>query len=367
MVKRRRKIKKSFKYLLTLILLIGISFGVYYFVFKDKNSFSKEAKTVIETDNLDVLKLEYSKTLDNAIASGKYNKEYFEAYSSINYHDQKNFIDIINTLLDKGYSADEINNIFDNLGSDNITKLTKNDYLDLSEFFAVSNFDVDNYKRYMSYAGKKDAPITDIVTYVNIGLDNEFYSVFNEVNDPSDYLVIVNKYNKLPSSYVPNDLVSLSDTPGASSSVNYQLRKIAAEAFTKMYNDAKKDGHILTPFSAYRSYSRQNELYAGYVSRDGAELADTYSARPGHSEHQTGLAIDVQSKNEVMKLNDSDYKWVEDNSYKYGFIIRYPQGKIDITGYMYEDWHLRYIGIEHATKVHELNITYDEYYDLYIK
>ena len=100
---------------------------------------------------------------------------------------------------------------------------------------------------------------------------------------------------------------------------------------------------------------------------DGKEKADTYSARPGHSEHQTGLAVDLNDPNvEGKRLDDKDYEWLLENAHKYGFIVRYQESYIPITGYMEETWHIRYVGSDIATKIHELDITYEEYYDLYI-
>lgn len=129
-----------------------------------------------------------------------------------------------------------------------------------------------------------------------------------------------------------------------------------------MCKDALKENIKLYGGSGYRSYSTQSGLYNHYVKEDGKANADTYSARPGHSEHQTGLAIDiVTSKGGFVYENYQEYKWLIKNSYKYGFILRYPKGKENITGYMYEPWHYRYLGTDIATEIHNLNITYEEY------
>jgi len=114
-------------------------------------------------------------------------------------------------------------------------------------------------------------------------------------------------------------------------------------------------------------FKTQTGLYNGYKNRDGEELADTYSARPGFSEHQLGLAVDIRSNTLTSTLTQKDYKWMLDNSYKYGFIVRYPKGKQHITQFKEEPWHLRYLGVDLATKVHDSNLTYDEYYDLYVE
>ena len=114
--------------------------------------------------------------------------------------------------------------------------------------------------------------------------------------------------------------------------------------------------------STYRSYSYQEGLYNRYVKKDGFKEAETYSARAGYSEHQLGLAVDiVNGKWNYLSEGDKEYTWLINNSYKYGFILRYPHESEYITGYVFEDWHFRYLGIELATKVYESKLTYDEY------
>ena len=158
-----------------------------------------------------------------------------------------------------------------------------------------------------------------------------------------DGILIANKTYSLPKDYAPGD-----------------LSEEVKQAFNKMKEDALNDGIELWIQSGYRSYETQENLYNNYVQMDGIETADTYSARPGHSEHQTGLAMDLN-------IIDSSFEgtpeaiWIEENSYKYGFIIRYPKGKEYVTGYKYEPWHIRYLGMDIAKKVHDSNKTLEEY------
>ena len=129
--------------------------------------------------------------------------------------------------------------------------------------------------------------------------------------------------------------------------------------------DATSLGLNLYISSGYRSYYDQKYIYNNYVSRDGKEKADTYSARAGHSEHQTGLAFDLNSIDDSF-TNTPEGKWVHDNCHKYGLILRYPKGKDNITGYMHESWHLRYVGIDLATKLYNNGdwITLEEYFGI---
>ena len=234
-------------------------------------------------------------------------------------------------------------------------------YIDhMSEFdIKEANYIESYYDRYVAYKNKhSDYSDDKIITYVNIGLDNPYYTNMVDTDMSDGYLIICNKYHTLKSDYVP-DLVSLDGYGGG------KMERVAATHFKEMVNAAKKDGISIYNVSGYRSYNTQKDLYNGYVSRNGQAKADTFSARAGTSEHQTGLATDVNNVSDSF-ANTSAYKWLINNSYKYGFILRYPKGKEEITGYKYEPWHYRYIGVDAAKIVYEKDITYDEYYATYI-
>ena len=132
-----------------------------------------------------------------------------------------------------------------------------------------------------------------------------------------------------------------------------------------MREAAVKEGLNIWISSGYRSYWDQNYIYNNYVSRDGQAAADRYSARAGHSEHQTGLAFDLNSIDDSFTYTEEG-KWTKDHCYNYGLILRYPQGKESITGYMHESWHFRYVGVELATKLYNNGdwITLEEYYGI---
>ena len=167
-----------------------------------------------------------------------------------------------------------------------------------------------------------------------------------EVRDGITYvngILIANKTYALPADYAPGGIL-----PDAQA------------AFDEMKADAAKEGIYLSIVSGYRSYTYQGQLYSGYVNRDGKAAADTYSARAGHSEHQTGLAMDINNAGSSFN-NTKEAKWLAANCVKYGFILRYPQGKEDITGYMYESWHVRYLGRELAKEVSDSGLTLEEF------
>lgn len=171
-----------------------------------------------------------------------------------------------------------------------------------------------------------------------------------------DGYLIVNKTYSLPSSY------------GTS------LTSTTKNAFNKMQAAAKLDGINIYIASGFRSYQTQNRLYNNYVARDGKAKADTYSARPGHSEHQSGLAFDICShdldgQNACINSNfdnTDQAKWLAQNAYKYGFILRYPKGKTNETGYKYESWHFRYVGTDLSTKLYNNGdwLTMEDYFGI---
>lgn len=157
-----------------------------------------------------------------------------------------------------------------------------------------------------------------------------------------DGVLLVNKNNPIPEDYNPG------------------VNEEAKAAFDKMTEVAKEQDLSIYIVSGFRSYDTQKKLYENYVAKYGQSLADTFSAKPGHSEHQTGLAFDVCSVEDVFG-DTQESKWLALNAHRFGFIIRYPEGKEDITGYKYEPWHIRYLGVDIATKVYNSGLTLEEY------
>ncbi|KDN58964.1 D-alanyl-D-alanine carboxypeptidase family protein [Exiguobacterium sp. AB2] len=188
-----------------------------------------------------------------------------------------------------------------------------------------------------------------------------------QANLALDTLILVNKQIALPSNYKPQDLVTPNiDFVDSATGDRRMLRQEAASGIEALMTAAKTAGIDLRGTSAFRSYDYQVQLFNAYVARDGKEQAMKYSAPPGHSEHQTGLAIDVSSASVGYQLTQGleqtkEGKWLADNAHKFGFIVRYQRAFEDETGYMYEPWHLRYIGVEHATNVKQMNVPFEEY------
>lgn len=191
------------------------------------------------------------------------------------------------------------------------------------------------------------------------------------IDKADSWWVVINKNRPLePQTYVPSDLV-VPEIPLRSNITDEEskLTYATADAFNKMADAAKKDGITLTFESGYRSYDLQKRLYEYYAAQQVE--ADSYSAKPGYSEHQTGLAVDVGSASNASCnvkpcfADTQEAVWLKENAHEYGFIIRYPEGKQDITGYKYEPWHLRYTGIYLAAQMKDKNLnTLEEYFKL---
>ena len=177
-----------------------------------------------------------------------------------------------------------------------------------------------------------------------------------------DGILIVNKSYPLPKGYVPKN--TYNDATGKRYCSDC-IDKDAYSEYKQMKADATALGLNIWIQSGYRSYELQETLYNNYVNRDGKLAADTYSARPGYSEHQTGLAFDLNSISDDFQYTNEG-KWVSENAWKYGFILRYPKSKESITGYKYECWHLRYVGKDLASKLYNNGdwITLEEHFNL---
>ena len=246
--------------------------------------------------------------------------------------------------------------ISNNLSSEVILSLDKK-YDNLDKLSSVKYFHIENIDRYEEYMNKENDYET-VVMNVNIGLDREFYTNIKEVSDPYDTLVLVNKYYALPSGIEPKSLVNIEGE---------KMTPEAAEAMKKMVSDLRNEGLKIILQSGYRSETRQKNLYDWYVSVDGVKETDTYSARPNHSEHQTGLAMDLSIDGTLSEAfeNTEQFKWLNENAYKYGYILRYKKDKVYMTGYTYEPWHYRYVGVETATIIKNENLTFEEFYVKY--
>ena len=263
-------------------------------------------------------------------------------------------------LLSLGYNVNIIKKIEEKISNINVKKyLLEKKYDNIAEFASSPYFKVENIERYENYYQKNPAFTFDqVVLYVEIGLDYEFYTNIKTIEDYTPLTTLVNKYNQLPDNVHFDNLVTL-EKP-YSNTGKRQIRSEIVEPLKQMIDSAKNEGLKLTVISAFRDYNTQKYLFDKSKKKNGLDYALIYSAKPGHSEHQLGLAVDFNTTQEKFK-NSKEYAWLKDNAYKYGFVERYPENKVFITGYGYEPWHYRYLGIDIATRMYIENITYEEY------
>ena len=356
--KKPRMKKAPIVFLVIIILMLGICFIMRNY----------DLKTIASINKLK--KLGYSKIEIDIISNDKNTLNY-----AVNNDYDESLITFMNT---SGFDVNKLKEYKLYLESNNkadiddVVLIVNNDINHEYNNVLVSvvkekYFIKDRIDRYMEYA--EDFPSLNsykIVTYVNSNLDYDYYTNIKDSDTSLKTLILVNKYYKLDETYSLN-LVEMdmkySKKEGA------MLNKEAYDAFKRLSDAAKLEGLSILNQSAYRSYNTQSILYNNYIKQDGLEWTDKWSARPGHSEHQTGLALDVLTK-DCQTLGDfektKEFKWMKKNAHKYGFILRYPEDGTLKTGYGYEPWHYRYVGLDAAKTIYEEKITFEEYYAYYI-
>ena len=197
----------------------------------------------------------------------------------------------------------------------------------------------------------------------------EFDKTKYSIDDTGSLWLVVNKQRPIPSNYKPELSVPSVKLRLSSSDQQMQLATVAVESLNAMFNDAKSNGINLVFGSGYRSYALQKSFYDSYVARDGQAAADLYSARPGTSEHQTGLSFDATNQEQSCHLeicfeDTTEGKWLAAHAHEYGFILRYKKDRESITGYQYEPWHFRYVGKELSTELQKTDQTMEEFFEL---
>lgn len=239
---------------------------------------------------------------------------------------------------------------------------------EIKEITALPNY---HYERASRYAAWTADTMEDRVMQVNCDMDLEPYSQTTIVDDDTDMTMLINKFYALPEGYMPADLVAVSEyacVQGEDYSCQtvdqIELRSEVYDAYLEFCDAAKKEGIDIRAIAGYRSYEYQANLWNYNASVSGEAYADEYYARPGQSEHNSGLAVDItfngHNFNEIE--NYEGYDWILKNMHKYGFILRYPEEKVNVTRYGYESWHLRYVGKTAAKTIYENNWTLEEYH-----
>lgn len=358
--KPKRHIRKS----LIAVVIVAIAIGLLAWKvpaimneakLKDLG-YSKEAIQKIEEDKLSstIISHEYySKYLESSILDNSLKKDYISLYASITTDrtlENKDFL-LYNRLLDEGYESDQLENLFNNLYFYELTPLLVFDY----------QWDENPY-----IEDCKNNRETNSETAFT--LSSSYYTLYKlqyEVSDPSNTNVLVNSTHGLSNEYVPNALTTLDSQYAVN---NTQLQQVAADAFAQFVVAGINADHYFYATAGYRSYETQESAYSSLLASMSESEADKNGFRAGHSEHQTGLAVNVTAtyETDVVFQDSKTFQWMKENCTTYGFIIRYPSEKTCITGNSDELDHFRYVGKELAEKVTASNLTYDEYYQLYL-
>lgn len=363
-MKKKYKLKKKnvILFLFIIVVVYCIFFGdvtinVMNLMINDYNF--DDSMAIYEAGVHDkVLAKDYNKNIAKIVSDKNYNDRNFDLYYEIDFFEDVDFVKNANKFLSLGYSTKDIN-VINKRNDVVLNKYLLDNYVPhIDRWLKYGFFKSEYIERYLQYF---DGDYKKTIVNVNIGLDKPFYEDVNVIDNYS-VNVLANKYNKLSDKFVPNNLTLLDKC----SSGSHYLSIDAKIAYDKLCEASLKDGLSISVNSSYRSYNDQVDIYDYYLKLYGDSYVQKYVATPGYSEHQTGLALDVKSNYSSIFEKSEEYKWMLSNSYKYGFILRYPNEKSDITGYSSEAWHFRYVGEDIARYVYENNVTYDEYYAMFL-
>lgn len=345
-----------------IIALVAFFFYFYQISVLGELGYSKEAsKNILFSFKKDyILSIGKNKTLNAAFSSDSYLEKYLENYANIKYQNHKNLIKNINLLLKKGYSNSNISMILAHGNDSDVFEFAKRDKVRyLEEFYSLDYAKLSYYDRYLHYSDETGEDEETTVLFVNLDMDKNDYEDALVVEKFSENM-LVNKHRKLTEKFKPKDLVKINSKYASDNDM--KASKIAIDAFEKMAKDAEKEGLGLVINSGYRSYQDQVDICNSYKELYGENYVQKYVAQPGYSEHQTGLAFDIGSTSSKIFAQSKEYEWMQENAYKYGFILRFPKKYENITGFRNEPWHYRYVGKKIASYIDSENITLEEYY-----
>lgn len=358
--KRKRHIRKSLIFVLVIaIAAVVLAYNVPRMMQEAKLKelgYSSETIKVIEEKELSntiITHSYYSEYLEQVLNDGTINTSYLSLYAAITTDRTLSDLDFLlyNRLMDKGYEEDQLQNLFNNLTFNELTPLLVFDYQ------WDENPYIEDCQKNRETNSETSFSLSD--SYY------QFYKLQREIPDANNINTLVNSTYSLTNDYVPSDLTDVSTQYSVT---GVQLRSEAQEAFTNFSMAGVQAGHNFYATVGYRSYEVQESAYNSLLSSMSESEADKNGIRAGHSEHQLGLAVNVAATYEtsVSFEQTETYQWMLENCNEYGFIQRYPASKSSITGVEGELDHFRYVGKDLASKITASNLTYDEYYGLYL-
>lgn len=270
-------------------------------------------------------------------------------------------------LLSAGYSEEEVKVIKDKFSNDKIDILLKEKYdKNVVSFIKEKYFIYNNLSKYMEYKKKnKNDTYTHVVSIINTEADVEWLDNEKETDTSKGNLMLVNRLYGLSKDYEPEDII---DVPVSISYSGVKISKSILENIEELIEAGKEAGYTFVLSDGYRSYEAQKKMFESYKNSYGYEEADKNVARPGHSEYQTGISFQIVPYNKVFDKprESTEYLWLKDNAYKYGFIFRYPEDKKDITLFDSYTWRLRYVGTDAASIIKNEKICFEEYYAYFV-
>lgn len=371
--KRKLRLKSTIVNILKVIIFILlIILGCFLFYRKQINDLKKIGYSEVASKNIisrlkkeDVLEVGRNKTLNLAFESKDYSEKNFDSYTKIKSNDEKYLIKNINTLLKRGYNNEEINMILEHGTGEDVLEFAKREKVRyLEEFYTIEYAKIKNYDRYVKYMDESREDEETSILLVNLDMDKEEYKDPVIIKDFSNTM-LVNKHRKLEENFEPKNLVIIKDEDASEEGM--KLNRGAYVAFKQMKKQAESEGFHLIINSAYRDYKEQEDIMESLRNLYGDNYVNNYVLKPGFSEHQTGLAIDIGSTDTRVFANSDEYTWMVDNCYKFGFIYRFKKEYEDITEIRHEAWHYRYVGKKIAKEIYEKKLSFEEYYAMYIE
>lgn len=325
--------------------------------------YSKESSSLIIKYGLKskVLDSKYSEFIDKNISSIDFIVDNYNIYKDLIYKEKANDIKLVNEMINKGYTTDEINCLIKTGDRESIKDfITREKPSDLMKYL---NFDfaiLANYDKYVEYKELNITTYEACVTYVNLNLEREDYVEYDDV-DKFSYTMLVNRNRKLSSEFVPDDLITFPKEYcyGTCEQGNAEMINAFTEMASALYEENNLSIYVR---SAYRSYQDQEETYNKYLKAYGQSYVDKNVALAGFSEHQTGLGVDIKAGSSDTFQGTEESSWLQKNAYKYGFILRFKSSTTNITKFQSEIWHYRYVGLEAAEYIYKNDITLEEYY-----
>lgn len=271
-------------------------------------------------------------------------------------------------LIEYGFSEEDAKYLIKSFKKEEIDKIMKMKY-DPSYMYFIKEkyFIMDNLEKYVEYKRNNISyEYSKVVAIINTEANIEWIDNEKETDTSKNELMLVNRLYGLNSDYEVEDIVQV---PVKYAYDGNKISESILEKLIELIDAAKEDGYTFVVDGSYRTYAKQESLYNSYVNNSGRSEADKKVARPGHSEFETGLSLDLVPYNKIVNnpKESEEYKWLKDNSYKYGFILRFDSEKEYLTGFEEDPWRLRYVGEQAAKTIYDENICFEEYYAYYVR